>query len=369
MYEAFPMKLPEYVYSDPSRHGRPRLYFWRGRGHKKIRIRERPGTPEFRVRYADLLKQSEAGVFKIAPRGMPQHGTLRWLWHKFSTEADEHKENDPRTQHVTKLIFESMLREPRKAGALETFADCPLEYFDDNAVKVLRDRCGDKHAAANNRLKRLNVACAWAVRERIYEGFRVNPAASVKRKKAQRTDGFPTWEPADLDKFEARHPLGTKAHLALGLLQYTGVRRSDLVRLGRQHIKGNKLCFRMYKGRKRNPLQLELDIITDLRRILDDSPTGDLTFLVTQHGKPFTAAGFTNWFRDRCREAGLVGLSAHGVRKAAACRLAERGADPYDLMATFGWLTMKMAEHYTRRAEITRRTERTMPLLARNKAG
>src|SRR5271156_4831332 len=29
-----------------------------------------------------------------------------------------------------------------------------------------------------------------------------------------------------------------------------------------------------------------------------------LTFLVTKQGKPLSAAGFGNWFRDRCDEAG-----------------------------------------------------------------
>lgn len=34
----------KYCYSDPDRHGNPRVYFWRGRGHKKIRIKEPVGT-------------------------------------------------------------------------------------------------------------------------------------------------------------------------------------------------------------------------------------------------------------------------------------------------------------------------------------
>lgn len=49
---------------------------------------------------------------------------------------------------------------------------------------------------------------------------------------------------------------------------------------------------------------------------------------VTTHGKPFTAAGFGNWFRDRCNEAELTHCSAHGVRKAAAARAAENERPP-----------------------------------------
>ena len=51
---------------------------------------------------------------------------------------------------------------------------------------------------------------------------------------------------------------------------------------------------------------------------------GALNFLCTAQGQPLTAAGFGNWFRDACNAAGLNNCSAHGLRKAAARRLAER---------------------------------------------
>jgi integrase len=81
----------------------------------------------------------------------------------------------------------------------------------------------------------------------------------------------------------------------------------------------------------------------------DATPSNNWTFLVTELGKPFTASGFDNWFRDRCREAGLDGLSAHGLRKAAATRFAENGA-AHELMAWFGWSKLEEAELYTRAA-------------------
>ena len=61
---------------------------------------------------------------------------------------------------------------------------------------------------------------------------------------------------------------------------------------------------------------------------------------MTERGKPFSAAGFTNWFRDRCIEADLKGLSAHGIRKEAATRAAEGGGTSSELMALFGWRTV-----------------------------
>jgi len=90
----------------------------------------------------------------------------------------------------------------------------------------------------------------------------------------------------------------------------------------------------------------------ELRRIINSTPSGHLNFLVTEFGKPFTAAGFGNWFRDRCDEAGLpVHCAAHGLRKAGAARAAEAGASAHELMAMFGWSTLAEAERYTRTAD------------------
>jgi hypothetical protein len=73
---------------------------------------------------------------------------------------------------------------------------------------------------------------------------------------------------------------------------------------------------------------------------MNASPCGDLTFLVNEWGPPFTDAGFGNWFRDRCLEAGVPGR-AHGLRKAGATLAANNGATSRQLMAIFGWDTLK----------------------------
>ena len=78
--------------------------------------------------------------------------------------------------------------------------------------------------------------------------------------------------------------------------------------------------------------------------------TGDLTYLVTDRGKPFVKEGFGNWFREVCKAAGCPG-SAHGLRKSGATRAAENGASDRTLMAMFGWKTAKMASVYTKAAD------------------
>src|SRR5581483_2135036 len=89
-----------------------------------------------------------------------------------------------------------------------------------------------------------------------------------------------------------------------------------------------------------------------------------MTFLETEYGKPFTPAGFGNWFRERCDEAGLPQCSAHGLKKAGATIAAENGATTRQLMAMFDWDTVRMAEVYTRAAEQKRLAGEAMFLIS-----
>jgi Phage integrase family len=85
---------------------------------------------------------------------------------------------------------------------------------------------------------------------------------------------------------------------------------------------GDKITVRQSK----TGTPLMIPIGAELRAAIAFAPADHLTFLTTAQGKPFTAAGFTNWFRRMCNDAGLgKGLSAHGLRKAMCRRLAEAG--------------------------------------------
>src|SRR6266849_5595310 len=72
--------------------------------------------------------------------------------------------------------------------------------------------------------------------------------------------------------------------------------------------------------------------------------------LITEYGKPFTANGFGNKFKDWCRQANLPHCSAHGVRKATATALAEAGATPHQIMAITGHQSLEEVERYTKAA-------------------
>jgi integrase len=124
------------------------------------------------------------------------------------------------------------------------------------------------------------------------------------------------------------------------------------------------LRFTQHKNRQNKPVTLVIPIIAALKKIIDASPCGDLTFLVTELGRPFSSAGFGNRFRQWCNDAGLKHCSAHGLRKAAAARLAELGATEHEIMAVTGHRTSKEVTRYTRAAQQKILAERAMAKLA-----
>ena len=355
----------KYVYEDVDRWGNVRLYFWRGKGHKKIRLTEKPGTEAFDRRYHELLRASETGELKPPPSTAPIPGTLRWLGTQWMQSA-AYRQLAPRTQDSIRRALEGIYVEPIAPGAREIFGDCPLKHFTVRSVVILRDRKVDYPESANERVKRLRSLFTWARQpENAHLGVTSNPAQQVSYLKPKRAGGFPTWSQADIERYQHHHPIGTKARLALELLIYTGARRSDVVILGRQHLRNGELSWVQHKGRQKKRTVVTIPVLPELMKILEASPTGDLTFLVTEFGRPYTAAGFANTFREWCKEAGLKDRSAHGVRKAAATYLADRGATAHQLMAIFGWSSIKQAEIYTREADRKRLARESRHLLSR----
>ncbi len=351
------MKLPKYVHKDTDRYGRVR-YYYRPPGRSKLRLPDDPASPEFSEAIAGeqaVIAQASARPQKVI---LPtQTGTLRWLCDQYLA-SPVFRLLDPRHQRVRRMVIEHCLREPIAPGSKEVFANFPIGDISTKAIKVLRDRKVHAPEAANSRIKYFRGVFSWAVEAEI-SGVTINPARDVKflRGSAQ---GFHAWSLDEIEQFERRHEVGTKARLALAILLYTGQRRSDIVTFGRQHVKDGWLRFTQFKNRNRNPVRLEIPVIPALARIIDASPTGDMTFLVTEFGNPFTADGFGNWFRKRCDEAELKQCSAHGLRKASAARLAMLGCTDREIMSITGHSTSKEVDRYTRGASQRRLAENVL---------
>jgi integrase/recombinase XerD len=144
---------------------------------------------------------------------------------------------------------------------------------------------------------------------------------------------------------------------------YTGGRREDAVRLGPQHVRNRRIRFRQAKNEHRTPIDIDIPLHPELEATIAAVPSGHLTFLVTEFGRPFTPAGFGNWFRDQCDQANLHHCSAHGLRKATAAALAEAGATAHEIAAVTGHTSLEEIERYTRAARKKRLADSAMARL------
>ena len=279
------LKRYRYVYEDVDRHGNPRLYVWRGKGHRKVRLRAGLDAPGFDTEYrAALARSSAEAPAPTNDRLKPAVAdTYRWLCTEYLSSA-EFKQLNPRTQRVRRSILQYTFDEKIAPDAAVIFADVPVRELTPEAIHVLRDRKAHVPESANARLKAVRQVFGWALARRL-KGVTFNPARDVPFFRGKGT-GWHSWTVEEIEQFEARHPVGSKARLALALLVYTGQRRSDIVRLGRQHVRNGWLHFVQAKNAGRKPVTVDIPVLPTLQAILDQSPVGDLSFLVTQFGRP-----------------------------------------------------------------------------------
>jgi integrase len=247
---------------------------------------------------------------------------------------------EPSTQSVYRNIINRFCEEAGASGV--SYGDLPAAAMRrEHVVKLMAARA-TKPDSANGLRKVLRAMMAYAVE---IEMRRDDPTRDVKPIKVK-SDGFHSWTEDEIAQFEARHAIGTKARLAFALLLYTGQRRSDVVTMGRQHIRDGFLHVRQQK----TGTELDIPLMPELDTIIAQAPA-NLTFLVTEFGRPFTAAGFGNWFRERCSEAGLRHCSAHGLRKAASRRLAEHSCTVHEVAAITGHASLREVQRYTKAAD------------------
>lgn len=335
-------RLPKYVSEFADRHGKMRVRF-RRKGQADYYFQAVPWTPEFMQEYQACLDGQAAPVIQPGVnRSKP--GTFNALIAAYFG-SPEFKGLRPSTQSTYRGILE---RFRAKHG------DKPVAKIERQHIKAILGAMHETPAAANNLLDRLKGLMTLA----MDLGMRKDDPTIRLRGYRNNSDGFHTWTESEIEAFERRHPIGTNARLALALMLYTGQRRSDAVTMGRQHVNAKYISVKQQKTDAR----LEIPMHPTLQEVIDATPKTNMTFLVTAYGKPFTPAGFGNWFRDRCDEAGLPQCSAHGLRKAAARRMAEAGCSNQAIKAITGHKTDKEVSRYTAAADQVRLADHAMAM-------
>jgi integrase len=316
--------LPKYVTEFRDRHGKLRLRA-RRRGDTHYFVASK-GTEEFFLEYQRWL----AGASPVQEEGLRRAalGSVSSLITSFYRSI-EWSQLAPTTQSTYRGILEKF----REQHGEKRWSK--LEHH--HVRNIIRQKI-DTPAAANNLRRMLRILAKFAIEENWTE---VDPTARVKGIK-RKTDGFHSWSDEEIEAFARRWPIKSREHLAFALLLYTGQRRSNVVRMGRQHLRGRRIFVKQQK----TGAELLIPIHSRLSVVLSAHEAQHMTYLTTAYGAPMSPAGFGNWFREACNAAGLKKCSAHGLRKAATRRLIEAGVSTKAAAAITGHKTLKQLEVY-----------------------
>jgi integrase len=322
--------LPKYCGWNTDHHGKRRVRF-RKDGFS-IYIAGTPWSEDFMRQYAAALDGVKGQAANIgAERTLP--GTFNALCVSYYRSPD--------------FLGLAASTQRQRRNVLERFravhGNKPIKGLGRHHIKDILGAKANTPEAANHLLKVLRIILAFAVDQNM---IGANPAAGVKKYKSH-GDGHHSWTDQEVAQFQARYPAGTKAGLALALGLFTAQRKGDVLRMGWQHVSGDTIAVRQEKTK--TPLVIPLH--PELQAALVSVPRTNLTFLVTEWGAPFTSAGFGNWFRERCNEAGLRHCSFHGLRKAAATRLANAGCSTDEVKAITGHRALGEVARYTKAAD------------------
>ena len=341
--EVMPRPRPPHLHRQVTQHRKTVWYVRIGKG-PRIRIRSTFGTPEFGTEYQAAIAGLPAR--QALKDSRISLGSLAWL-------VERYRETNAWTglSLATRRQRENILKH-----VLESAGRQPLTKITKAVIVAGRDRRSDTPFQARHFLDAMRGLFRWAVNAKLVAS---DPTLGVDNLPRPKTEGFKVWTDDDVAAYEKRWPIGTRQRVWLDVLIYTGLRRGDAVRFGRQHVRNGIGTIKTEK----NDTVVTLPILPVLSKTLEAGPCGDLTFIAGENGRPLTKESFGNLFRKACREAGLRQRSAHGLRKAAATRAANAGATEAQLEAIFGWHGGAMASLYTRAANRRRLSLEAMSLL------
>lgn len=305
------------------RHGHTRWRF-RKAGHAPVALQGEPGSPDFMAQIAQARLQ---GALPVGEGKVPP-GSFSALCAAYYASAGFRG-----LRPITRATYRNTLERFRaKNGNL------PARAMRRQDVMRFLDQKADTPSAANHLLQVLRVLMRFGLDRGLID---TDPTHKVRRLRID-GDGFPPWSDEQIATYKEKWEPGTRQRMALMLLLETGQRRGDVVRMGRQHLKDGRLRIRQSK----TGTEISIRVSEALKAEIDRVPAGQMTFLVTGNGAPFTPAGFGNWFREQCDRAGIGFVSAHGLRKAAARHLAEAGCTAHEIMAITGHKTLAEVQRY-----------------------
>ena len=353
-------RLPPYVHAYIDVRGRERCYVRRP-GFPRVPLPGLPYSAEFMAAYAAAMAAETAPRIEVGLKRSPPGSVGAAIAGYYGSQA--FGELAAITRRARRLILDRFRNEYGQLP-IATLKPQHIETILTKTTKITAKKNGKVNggpSAAGNLL----VALRGVIQFAIGVGLRGDdPTTGLHRPRATRRDGFYSWQEQDIERFEATFPVGTRERLALALLLETAQRRGDVIRMGWQHVRNGVITVRQSKTGK----ALQIPMSPTLAAALQATPSNNLPFLVTQRGTPFNATAFSDWFKRAVRMAGLpADASVHGLRKAAARRLAEAGCSANIIAAMTGHASLKEVARYTQAADQLRLARQGIEALAKTK--
>lgn len=218
------------------------MEFDRDNGKRRVRFRNGgisaylTGTPwsdDFMREYAAALDGVKAASSEIGAKRTAPH-TLGALIKTYLDPASTSlfKTRRPETQRTQRNILENFAAEHGTKPLYRTDSRGRTMLLEPEHLQVIVNSKATTPFAQRNFLNTVRVMFKWAKGE---GRIPADPTLGVTREKVK-TTGYRSWSEEHIERFEATHAIGTKGRLAFGFLLYTGQRRSDVVRMGPQHV-------------------------------------------------------------------------------------------------------------------------------------
>lgn len=332
----------KYVDRFTDRHGHDRYYFRRPGGPRTAL--PDPASKDFLPAYLAALHGPEKAQTALPPISSAR--TFHRLALEYFQSADFLK-LAASTRYANRKAIERIILDegigPRPVAGMRR----------EHVMRMIAKRSATP-GAANDCLKKLRQLLRFAI---LLEWRNDDPTLLVK---GFQNGEWHTWDDAEIAAFEARWPIGTPERTAFALLLFTGQRLSDVATMTWGDIAGGRISVIQDKTGAR----LSIPIHPVLAQALAAHGRNDLVILTSQKGAPFTVKSFGNWMAKKIAAADLPDRCVtHGIRKAAARRLAEAGCTEKEIASITGHRTLKEVARYTRAADQVMLSDRAIQRL------
>jgi integrase len=309
------------------RHGHLRFYF-RRRGSKAVPLPGMIGSEEFMAAYQaafSAVPAQDIGASRTQP------GTIdalvvayyRGAWNSLGAG----------TQRIRRPVLERF----RQAHGAKRIALLQKEHIQHMLAAITNV------AARRLWLQSIRALLQSAVPLML----KADPTEGLKVR-MPKSDGHHCWTDEEIQQYRRYWLLGTQQRLVMEFALETASRRSEVLRLGPQHIRNGRIRIERVHGSK----AVDIPLTPELQAAVDAMPKNQMLYVLNQHGRQRSVEGLGTAFAKWATEAGLPSrCRLHGLKKGGMRRLAESGATGHEIMAISGHHKLAMVEHYTAAAD------------------